>query len=122
MKLCHLNHYNDLDNLVKPISYYFLTNTSTELEYRNAYITIPANSNFIISVKVTYNVSAPLCVALCLSNNIYQEVASQKNGYYHSTVTYSGYVDTETTYYIWAKYQDEYNNLESEIMITGFIL
>ena len=83
----------------------------TTLTYTGKYITVPAGSYCCIEALAYYNAAAPSSVSINSSST--NANATYAAGAYVTPMagtSYSTYVSTDTTFYLWAKYATASNN------------
>ena len=96
-----------------------ITSTTTK-SYTGVSITIPAGSFYSISVNAVYNNSNTVWVGICLDNiQASSAIADGGTAYVCANACTSGYVATDTTFYIWAQYLYATQNT---IAVRGFYI
>ena len=90
-------------------------------KYTGLTVTIPANCAFVIQGTGWYNGSRPEALAICTSStSINAQVSNGANNGASATVTYAGYIASQsTTYYLWAKYGSDATN---SVNISGWYI
>ena len=86
--------------------------------YTGVSITIPAKSFYVLSGSANWSNTAPQWVGIASNDtiNTSQYAEGQRSGSI-ATCTIAGYVEKETTFYLWAKYP---NTTENEGYFAGF--
>lgn len=106
----------------KPVNVYVYNSftSSTSFAYTGTSVTIPANSFYALTFKVVYNHAKPTEIGVSTSSSTYSEVASNKVGHHHASVSYQGKTGTSaTSFYVWATYPSANQN---NVSITGFYI
>ena len=97
-----------------------IVSLGTEFIYTGVDVTIPKNTYFCLSTAAMKGSGNPISVAISTSSNENNYLMMANHAELGiASVTYCGYVDVSTSYYIWAKYDQLSNN---NIMLSGFYI
>lgn len=113
---------NDFDQL-KTFSFHVISKSGkfagqTTAFYTGVSITIPAKSFYVLSGSANWSSTAPQWVGIASNDTINtSQYAEGQRSESIATCTIAGYVEKETTFYLWAKYP---NTTENEGYFAGF--
>lgn len=109
---------SSLNSRIHKIDQDLFVSAQTSYFYTGLSVTIPANSYFVLTARCSWGSSRPVWVGIASDSESdtsqYAEGIGEK-----ATVscTYSGFVEEETTFYVWAKWSAAGDNA---VLAKGF--
>ena len=109
-----------LNSRIHKIDQNLFVSAQTSYFYTGLSVTIPANSYFVLTARCSWGSSRPVWVGIASDSESdtsqYAEGIGEKAT---ASCTYSGFVEEETTFYIWAKWSATGDNA---VLAKGFYI
>lgn len=112
--------FDQLTSRIHKIDQNLFVSAQTSYFYTGLSVTIPANSYFVLTARCSWGSSRPVWVGIASDSESdtsqYAEGIGEKAT---ASCTYSGFVEEETTFYIWAKWSATGDNA---VLAKGFYI